>query len=66
MLSPRRSVIGPGLDFTDKDYGICNTSVCKAGDRYVMSIEVNSNSKVNNGSFACRFLESKDLIHWTL
>lgn len=53
------------IAFTDKDYGICNTSVCKAGDRHVMSIEVNSASKVTNGTFACRFLESKDLLHWT-
>lgn len=52
--------------FSDKDYGICNTSVCKAGDRYLMTIEVNAHSKVNNGTFACRFLESKDLINWTL
>ncbi len=52
--------------FSDKDFGICNTSVCKAGDRYLMSIEVNSASKVTNGTFAARFLESKDLIHWTL
>jgi hypothetical protein len=52
--------------FHDPDYGICNTSVCKADGRYVMSIEVNSASKDTNGTFAGRFLESKDLIHWTL
>lgn len=52
--------------FSDKDYGICNLSVCKAGDRYLMSIEVNAHSKVTNGTFAARFLESKDLVNWTL
>jgi hypothetical protein len=52
--------------FQDKDYGMCNTSVCKADGRYVMSIEVNSASKETNGTFAGRFLESHDLIHWTL
>jgi hypothetical protein len=52
--------------FSDKDYGLCNLSVCKADGRYLMSIEVNSFSKVTNGTFAARFLESKDLVNWTL
>ncbi len=41
--------------------GICNTSLCKAGDRYVMSIEL-----TEPGGFPARFIESKDLTHWTL
>lgn len=52
--------------FSNKDYGICNTSVCRADGRYLMSIEVNAFSKKTNGTFACRFLESQDLVHWTL
>jgi hypothetical protein len=52
------------IAFHDPDYGICNTSVCKADGRYIMSIEVNSASKDTNGTFAARFLESTDLIHW--
>jgi alpha-L-fucosidase len=53
--------------FQDKDYGICNTSVCKADGRFVMSIEVNRDSKesLNGSFFSGRFLESKDGIHWT-
>ena len=47
--------------FSNPDYGICNTSLCKAGGRYVMSIEL-----TNPGGFPARFLESKDLSTWTL
>ncbi len=47
--------------FTIKDNNICNTSLCKAGDRYVMSIEV-----TKPGGFPARFIESKDLLNWTL
>ena len=46
--------------FHDASFKICNTSLCKAGDRYLMSIELAV------GGFAGRFLESTDLIHWTL
>jgi hypothetical protein len=52
--------------FSHPDFGLCNTSLCKAGDRYVLSIEVNSASKDRPHSFAARFLESNDLVHWTL
>jgi hypothetical protein len=41
--------------------GICNTSLCQAGDRYVMSIEL-----TEPGGFPARFIESKDLVTWTL
>jgi hypothetical protein len=38
----------------------CNTSLCKADGRYVMSYEQNENG------FHAQFLESKDLVHWTM
>jgi alpha-L-fucosidase len=38
----------------------CNTSVCKADGRYVMSYEQNEHG------FHAQFLESKDLLHWTM
>ena len=47
--------------YHNPEFRLCNTSICKAGDRYVMSIEL-----VVGGGYIGRFLESKDLIHWTL
>ncbi len=47
--------------FTFDQPGICNTSLARAGDGYVMSIEL----AVNTG-FPARFIESKDLEHWKL
>jgi len=47
--------------FTIKDYNICNTSICKTNDRYVMSIEMTKPS-----GFPARFIESKDLLNWKL
>lgn len=38
----------------------CNTTLCKADDRYVMSYEQ------NEGGFHAQFLESKDLINWSM
>ena len=38
----------------------CNTSLCKADDRFVMSYEQNENG------FHAQFLESKDLLSWTM
>jgi len=38
----------------------CNTSICRADGRYVMSYEQ------NEGGFHAQFLESKDLLHWTM
>jgi hypothetical protein len=52
--------------FSAPDYGLCNTSLCKTDDRYVMSIEVNAHSKDRPAAFSARFLESKDLVTWTL
>lgn len=41
-------------------FSICNTSVCKADGRYVMALELAV------GGYIGRFLESKDLVNWTL
>ena len=43
-----------------------NTSVCKAGDKYVMAIEVGGNDPMVGVGFTCVFAESPDLINWTL
>jgi len=47
--------------FHHSGMGICNTSVCKTRDGYAMSIE-----QTSPGGFPARFLESKDLMTWTL
>lgn len=56
------------VGFQDKDYGLCNTSVCRADGRFVMSIEVHTSAKesMNGSFFAGRFLESPDGVRWTL
>ncbi len=45
--------------FNSHGDNFCNTSLCKADGRYVMSYEE------NRGGFHAQFLESKDLLHWT-
>jgi hypothetical protein len=47
-------------------WSIFNTTVCKAGDRYVMAFEVGAPAEVVGEGFTNRFLESKDLKDWTL
>jgi hypothetical protein len=47
-------------------WGLFNTSVCKAGDRYIMAIEVGRPPEVVGVPFTNRFAESKDLLHWKL
>ena len=47
-------------------WGLFNTSVCRAGDRYVMAIEVGRPPEVVGVPFTARFAESKDLKAWTL
>ncbi|QEH39068.1 hypothetical protein OJF2_76800 [Aquisphaera giovannonii] len=47
-------------------WGLFNTSVCKAGGRYVMAIEVGRPPEVVGVPFTTRFAESKDLLAWTL
>src|SRR4051812_26425713 len=47
-------------------WGLFNTSVCKAGDRYVMAIEVGKPPQVVGVPFTMRFAESKNLLDWRL
>jgi hypothetical protein len=47
-------------------WGLFNTSVCKAGDRYIMTIEVGKPPEVVGVPFTARFAESRDLRRWTL
>ena len=47
-------------------WGLFNTSVCKAGDRYIMAIEVGRPPEVVGVPFTARFAESKDLKVWKL
>ena len=54
----------PALDLPG--WGLFNTSVCKAGDRYVMAIEVGKPPEVVGVPFTTRFAESTDLKDWTL
>ena len=45
---------------------IFNTTVCKAGDRYMMAFEVGEPKDVVGNGFTNRFAESADLRDWTL
>lgn len=45
---------------------IYNTSVCKAGDRYVMAIEIGGDDPAVGRPYTCVFAESKDLVHWNM
>jgi len=47
-------------------WGLFNTSVCMAGDRYVMAIEVGKPPEVVGVPFTMRFAESKNLLDWRL
>lgn len=47
-------------------WGLFNTSVCKAGDRYVMAIEVGKPPEVVGVPFTMRFAESRNLLDWKL
>jgi beta-xylosidase len=52
--------------FRDPRFRLCNTSVCKTPEGYLMSIEIVQGSPGGIGYFSGRFLQSKDLLHWTL
>jgi len=56
--------VHPALDLPG--WGLFNTSVCKAGDRYVMAIEVGKPPEVVGVPFTARFAESRDLRRWAL
>jgi len=47
-------------------FGICNTSICKADDRYVMMFEIHKPKDQAGTAFTARFATSKDLRHWDL
>lgn len=47
-------------------WGLYNNHVCKAGDRFVMAIEVGEPPEVVGERFTMRFAESQDLLDWTL
>jgi hypothetical protein len=47
-------------------WGLFNTSVCKAENRYVMAIEVGRPPEVVGVSFTLRFAESRNLLDWKL
>ncbi len=47
-------------------WGLFNTSVCKADNRYVMAIEVGKPPEVVGVPFTMRFAESKNLLDWSL
>jgi hypothetical protein len=47
-------------------WGLFNTSVCKAGNQYVMAIEVGKPPEVVGVPFTMRFAESKNLLDWSL
>ena len=45
---------------------IYNTSVCRAGEKYIMAIEIAGNDPIVGKAFTCIFAESPDLLSWTL
>lgn len=47
-------------------YGLFNTSMCKADDRYVLMFEVGKPPEVAGVRFTARFAASTDLEHWEL
>lgn len=47
-------------------WGLFNTSVCTAGNRYVMAIEVGKPPEVVGVPFTMRFAESRNLLDWKL
>ncbi len=47
-------------------FGICNTSICKGGDRYVMMFEIHKPTAQAGTAFTARFATSEDLRKWSL
>jgi len=47
-------------------FGIYNTSLCKADDKYVMMFEIGEPPEETGVRFTARFATSKDLKHWEL
>lgn len=55
---------GTGLE--QPGWGIYNSTVCRAGDRYIMAFEVGKPPEIVGRRFTSRFAESDDLVHWKL
>jgi hypothetical protein len=47
-------------------YGLFNTSLCQADDKYVLMFEVGKPSEVAGARFTARFATSTDMRRWTL
>jgi beta-xylosidase len=47
-------------------YGIFNTSLCRAGDEFVLMFEIDRPPEEAGVAFTARFLKSRDLHTWTL
>jgi lysophospholipase L1-like esterase len=47
-------------------YGIFNTSVCKAGNEFVLMFEIDKPAQEAGVPFTARFAKSKDLRSWTM
>jgi len=45
-------------------FAICNTSLCKAGDRYALMFEISRPEEQTGVPFTARFAFSDDLRHW--
>lgn len=56
----RRTVID------DPKYGIFNTSMCRAGDEYVLAFEIDRPTEETGVPFTIRFAKSRDLRAWTI
>jgi len=52
--------------FDDPKYGIFNTSLCRADDRYVLMFEIDRPAEEAGVAFTARFLTSPDLRTWQL
>lgn len=47
-------------------FGICNTSICRAADRYIMMFEIHKPKDQAGTAFTARFATSEDLRCWRL
>jgi hypothetical protein len=49
-----------------KGFGIFNTSICKAEDKYVLMFEIDKPKEQAGVAFTARFATSKDMRNWTI
>ncbi len=47
-------------------FSICNTSICKAGGRYVMMFEIDQPAEQAGVAYTARFATSEDMKEWTV